>query len=63
MPKVYKDGEYIDLTDEEYAEQYPQPEQSETENVPTETERIAALEAAVAEIALREAAGEVQDDV
>lgn len=30
---------------------------------PTETERIAALEAAVAEIALREAAGEVQSDV
>lgn len=30
---------------------------------PTEAERIAALEAAVAEIALREAAGEVQDDV
>ena len=64
MPKVYKDGEYIDLTDEEYAEQYPQPEhQSEAESVPTATERIAALEAAVAEIALREAAGEVQSDV
>ena len=30
---------------------------------PSEAERIAALEAAVAEIALREAAGEVQDDV
>lgn len=30
---------------------------------PTAAERIAALEAAVAEIALREAAGEVQDDV
>lgn len=53
MPKVYKDGEYIDLTDEEYAEQYPQPEQSETENVPTETERLAALEAAVADLALQ----------
>lgn len=53
MPKVYKDGEYIDLTDEEYAEQYPQPEQSETENVPTETERLVALEAAVADLALQ----------
>lgn len=30
---------------------------------PTAAERIAALEAAVAEIALREAAGEVQGDV
>lgn len=30
---------------------------------PTAAERIAALEAAVAEIALRDAAGEVQDDV
>lgn len=31
--------------------------------MPTAAERIAALEAAVAEIALREAAGEVQGDV
>ena len=63
MPTVYKDGQYTTLTEKEYEEQYPQPEQSETENVPTETERIAALEAAVSEIALREAAGEVQSDV
>lgn len=26
MPKVYKDGQYIMLTEEDYAEQYPQPE-------------------------------------
>lgn len=26
MPKVYKDGQYITMTDEEYAKQYPQPE-------------------------------------
>ena len=62
MPKVYKDGQYTTLTDEEYQAQYPQPE-IKTENAPTDTERIAALEAAVAEIALREAAGEVQSDV
>ena len=62
MPKVYKDGQYSTLTDEEYQAQYPQPE-VETENAPTEAERIAALEAAVAEIALREAAGEAQNDV
>lgn len=62
MPKVYKDGRYSTLTEEEYAEKYPQPE-IETENTPTDAERIAALEAAVAEIALREAAGEVQSDV
>lgn len=62
MPKVYKDGQYTTLTDEEYQAQYPQPE-IETENTPTDAERIAALEAAVAEIALREAAGEVQGDV
>ena len=61
MPKVYKDGQYIMLTEEDYAEQYPQPET--TEHEPTEAERIAALEAAVEEIALREAAGEVQDNV
>lgn len=62
MPKVYKDGRYSTLTDEEYQAQYPQPE-VEAANAPTDAERIAALEAAVAEIALREAAGEVQDDV
>ena len=62
MPKVYKAGRYSTLTEEEYAEKYPQPE-IEAANAPTEAERIAALEAAVAEIALREAAGEVQDDV
>ena len=61
MPTVYKDGQYTTLTEEEYAEQYPQPETPVSE--PTAAERIAALEAAVAEIALREAAGEVQDDV
>ncbi len=61
MPKVYKDGRYSTLTEEDYAEQYPQPEMPPSE--PTDAERIAALEAAVAEIALREAAGEVQDDV
>ena len=26
MPKVYKDGQYTTLTDEEYQAQYPQPE-------------------------------------
>lgn len=26
MPTVYKDGQYSTLTEEEYAEQYPQPE-------------------------------------
>lgn len=26
MPTVYKDGQYITLTDEEYDAQYPQPE-------------------------------------
>lgn len=62
MQKVMVDGAYMEMTGEEYAKQYPQPE-IETENTPTDAERIAALEAAVAEIALREAAGEVQSDV
>lgn len=26
MPTVYEDGQYIALTEEEYAKQYPQPE-------------------------------------
>lgn len=52
MPTVYKDGQYITLTEEDYAEQYPQPEMPPSE--PTDAERIAALEAAVAELALKE---------
>lgn len=50
MPKVYKDGQYITMTEEDYAEQYPQPEMPPSE--PTDAERIAALEAAVADLAL-----------
>lgn len=51
MPKVYKDGQYITMTEEDYAEQYPQPETPPSE--PTDAERIAALEAAVADLALQ----------
>lgn len=58
---IYKDGEYITLTPEEYAAKFPEPDVSP--QPPTNAQRIAALEAAVAEIALREAAGEVQGDV
>lgn len=49
---IYKDGEYITLTPEEYAAKFPEPDVSP--QPPTNAQRIAALEAAVAELALKE---------
>ena len=40
---IYKDGEYITLTPEEYAAQFPEPDVSP--QPPTNAQRIAALEA------------------
>lgn len=60
MPKIWIDGVYEDITEEELLEKYPP---DSTPQPPSTSARLSALEAAVAEIALREAAGEVQNDV
>lgn len=51
MIKTYIDGEYKELTEKQYEQMFgKEPEQ--TIQPPTETERIEALEKAVADIAL-----------
>lgn len=51
MIKCYIDGEYKDLTQEEYERMFgKEPEQ--TTQPPTDTERLEALEKAVADLAL-----------
>ena len=52
MIKVLVDTDYKSFTPEEYAAQFPEPEVSP--QPPTNAQRIAALEAAVAELALKE---------
>ena len=61
MSKVYIDGDYKVLNDEEYKAQFG----GETEvppSEPTAEERLAALEAAVADLALQNLPAEVKAD-
>ena len=61
MIKVLIDGVYKDLTEEEYTAQFGGDVEA-TPTEPTTAERIAALEAAVADLALQNLPAEVKAD-
>ena len=61
MSKVYIDGDYKVLNDEEYKAQFGGDAEAPTPE-PTAEERLAALEAAVADLALQNLPVEVKTD-
>lgn len=61
MTKCWIDGDYKDMTDEEYKAQFVGDVEAQTPE-PTAEERLSALEAAVADLALQNLPAEVKAD-
>ncbi|GEM_PF-4481484 len=61
MIKIWSDGDYQDITEEQFREQLGV-EAEATPSEPTAEERLSALEAAVADLALQNLPAEVKAD-